>query len=86
MVMRKGDMRFINNHAILHSREAFQDGESSNRHLIRMWLQNEQLGWGLPAALKACSDVMFAEDAGAERWEVIPTSRVTFSPKDRVVP
>ncbi len=35
-----GDMQFLNNHAILHSRLAFEDHaeQDKRRHLLRLWL------------------------------------------------
>ncbi len=40
MHFAEGDMQFINNHAILHAREAFEDYEDpeQKRHLLRMWI------------------------------------------------
>lgn len=40
MLMEEGDMQFLNNHAILHARTAFQDhdGPDLKRHLLRMWI------------------------------------------------
>ncbi len=40
MHFQEGDMQFINNHAILHAREAFDDHEDPEmkRHLLRMWI------------------------------------------------
>ena len=40
MMMQEGDMQFLNNHAILHAREAFTDHEDPDlkRHLLRMWI------------------------------------------------
>lgn len=40
MFFQEGDMQFINNHAILHAREAYEDFEDSElkRHLLRMWI------------------------------------------------
>lgn len=40
MMMQEGDMQFLNNHAILHAREAFEDHEDPDlkRHLLRMWI------------------------------------------------
>ena len=51
--IRRGDMRFINNYGILHSRESFKDGGESKRHLIRLWLQrgNGEVGWKLSEEL-----------------------------------
>src|SRR5271156_15300 len=58
----KGDMRFINNFAVLHGREAYSDHDMdpdvdeterrSQRHLLRLWLHNEKMAWKLPSALK----------------------------------
>lgn len=35
-----GDIQFVHNHVILHSREAYEDGEEPHekRHLLRLWL------------------------------------------------
>lgn len=35
-----GDMQFVNNYTILHSRTAYQDGDTPDlkRHLVRLWL------------------------------------------------
>lgn len=40
MMMQEGDIQFLNNHAILHAREAFEDYEDPDlkRHLLRMWI------------------------------------------------
>lgn len=40
MHFTEGDMQFINNHAILHAREAFEDHDEPDRkrHLLRMWI------------------------------------------------
>ena len=39
MDMKKGDMQFLNNFVILHSRTEYEDHEDGrNRHLVRLWL------------------------------------------------
>ncbi len=40
MMLQEGDMQFLNNHVILHAREAFEDYEEADRkrHLLRMWI------------------------------------------------
>ena len=38
MDLRPGDMQFLHNHKILHSRTAYQDDPARPRHLIRLWL------------------------------------------------
>lgn len=43
MYFEEGDMQFINNHTILHAREAYEDYEEPERkrHLMRMWIALE---------------------------------------------
>lgn len=43
MMLEKGDMQFVYNHAMLHDRTAFVDYEAVNqrRHLSRLWLSME---------------------------------------------
>jgi alpha-ketoglutarate-dependent taurine dioxygenase len=40
MDLRRGDMQFLNNHIILHSRTAYEDYPEPERRrdLIRLWL------------------------------------------------
>jgi hypothetical protein len=40
MQFQKGDMQFLNNHMILHAREAYEDHEdpARKRQLLRMWI------------------------------------------------
>ena len=44
MHFAEGDMQFINNHAILHAREAYDDFDEPDmkRHLLRMWISLPQ--------------------------------------------
>lgn len=46
--MQPGDLTFVNNFGVLHSRDAFQDSEKDVRYLVRMWIKNEALSWKLP--------------------------------------
>jgi hypothetical protein len=50
---KAGDIHFINNLAVLHRREGFVNGQSSEqrRHLVRMRLRDEELGWSIPPDL-----------------------------------
>ena len=49
-----GDLHFINNLAILHRREGFVDGDSprERRHLVRMRLRDDEMGWSIPPSLE----------------------------------
>lgn len=40
MMLQKGDMQFVYNHAMLHDRTSFEDWEAleKRRHLLRLWL------------------------------------------------
>lgn len=51
---RPGDIHFINNLVILHRREGFVNGRapSEKRHLVRMRVRNDRLGWCIPDELK----------------------------------
>ena len=43
MEMRKGDMQFVNNFVILHSRTEYTDhADGRHRHLVRLWLDSPQ--------------------------------------------
>jgi len=40
MAFRRGDMQFVNNFVILHSRTEYRDDPERKRHLVRLWLEN----------------------------------------------
>lgn len=52
--IRPGDIRLVNNYAVLHSRESFQDDDVKRRHLVRLWLKRNpgEVGWKLPEELE----------------------------------
>ena len=70
--MEKGDMRFFNNMGILHRREAFENDEMCERHLIRVWLHNEGRCWKLPASLKLAWARVFEDDDRECFWDIVP--------------
>ena len=53
MQTMQGDIHFINNLAVLHRREGFVNGPASDqrRHLVRMRLRDDALGWAIPEDL-----------------------------------
>ena len=61
MHFAEGDMQFINNHAILHAREAFEDYDDPEmkRHLLRMWISSP------PARRRALAPIL------AERYSFV---------------
>ena len=70
--MEKGDMRFFNNMGILHRREAFENDENSERHLIRLWLNNEDKCWRLPEALRLAWARIFEDEDREAFWDIVP--------------
>jgi Taurine catabolism dioxygenase TauD, TfdA family len=67
-MMRKGDIRLINNMGILHRREQYTDKAGEMRHLIRIWLNNEMMCWKLPRPLRLawleCARMVTAKNTG----------------------
>ncbi|KAI2470805.1 Clavaminate synthase-like protein [Annulohypoxylon bovei var. microspora] len=58
-----GDIVFLNNLGLLHARESYQDGASSSRHLVRLWLRNARLGWAIPPSMEMPWDNSFGDGA-----------------------
>jgi len=70
--MERGDIRFINNLALLHGREPFDDGQHLKRHLVRLWLRDEKNGWPLPPAMKVSWARVFDDQERHEIWDIEP--------------
>ncbi|KAF7563594.1 hypothetical protein G7046_g508 [Stylonectria norvegica] len=51
--LQTGDLLFSNNLALLHRRDAYKDDETVSRHMVRLWLRSQKLGWGIPDSLLA---------------------------------
>ncbi|KAM0564301.1 hypothetical protein ACHAPJ_000511 [Fusarium lateritium] len=68
-----GDIHFINNLTILHRREGFVNGEAAQerRHLVRMRLRDDELGWKLPTDLRHEWSAAFNEEA-PKIWHIEP--------------
>ncbi|KAF5313517.1 hypothetical protein D9611_008500 [Ephemerocybe angulata] len=49
---QKGDIQYINNLSIFHARDAFTDTAEKKRHLLRLWLRDEDHAWKLPKPLE----------------------------------
>jgi hypothetical protein len=74
IVTRPGDIHFINNLAVLHRREGFVNGTSSTerRHLVRMRLRDEEMGWAIPDELKAEWSRAFGNPQASKIWHLEP--------------
>lgn len=77
--MQPGDFTFVNNLALLHSREAFEDDANNKRYNVRLWLKNEQLAWKLPRAMQLGNQHIFYNNDVEEKWNVQPLPRVLFN-------
>ncbi|CAK7203732.1 hypothetical protein SEUCBS139899_006478 [Sporothrix eucalyptigena] len=63
---KPGDLVFVNNWSVLHSRSAYEDADfdndahtSTRRHLLRLWIRNSQLGWKIPESMRAPWETAF---------------------------
>jgi hypothetical protein len=64
-----GDMLLFNNRKILHGRDSFVDARESYqpRHIIRLWLQDEELAGKPPSPLQKLWDNVFTGEEIGER-------------------
>lgn len=73
MTIEPGDFQFINNLAVLHARDAFVDGPLARRHLVRLWLRNEDKAWSTPPQLQYAWDRVFGDGPeAADLWAFEP--------------
>ncbi|KAK7211676.1 hypothetical protein V2G26_018854 [Clonostachys chloroleuca] len=70
--MQQGDIRFLNNMALLHRRETFYDDDQSKRHLMRLWLHNPKQCWGLPRTLRIAWARIFEDMEREAHWDMSP--------------
>ncbi|KAH7417717.1 taurine catabolism dioxygenase TauD [Cadophora sp. MPI-SDFR-AT-0126] len=77
ITLQPGDIHFVNNLALLHRRDKFVDDAEHKRHLVRMHLRNEKLGWNIPDELKQFWDVALDEDR-EESWHIEPMPESFF--------
>jgi hypothetical protein len=66
MALERGDMQFVNNYSVLHSRTSYVDSadEAKKRHLLRLWLRTPAFA-DYPAALRDRYEDM-------DRWHSSP--------------
>lgn len=72
----RGDIVHINNRAILHARDQYQDADGGDRQLIRwvqrMTVRDTEYGWTIPKPLEALYQDIYAHDPESEDWQFIP--------------
>ena len=70
---QRGDMLFVNNMAIMHSRKSFRDSSQAKRYILRLWLYNPELGWQVPPGLQVAWDRIFDElEEIRDYWDIDP--------------
>ncbi|KAI5458504.1 hypothetical protein BGZ63DRAFT_492075 [Mariannaea sp. PMI_226] len=77
LTLKKGDLLFFNNLAMLHRRDAYQDGESTSRHMVRLWLRNQRLGWTIPGSMLLPWKAAYGESKKAKTrsYPIIPAAK-----------
>ncbi|KAF9522696.1 hypothetical protein CPB83DRAFT_864089 [Crepidotus variabilis] len=74
---RKGDIQYINNLSIFHARDGFRDEGVNTRHLLRLWLRNEDLAWKIPADLEPkWKELYYSIKPDEERFALEPEIRI----------
>ena len=87
--LERGDILLYNNLALLHGREAFRDvepdmsGEARRRHILRLWVRNEELAWQTPQHLAREWHQVYgdSERRSKAHWRIRPEATA----EDRVV-
>ncbi|KAK5632157.1 hypothetical protein RRF57_007871 [Xylaria bambusicola] len=49
---QKGDILLVNDMALVHAREGFDDGGEMKRHLIKMYFRDPEQEWDIPTSFK----------------------------------
>ena len=62
ITLKPGDVMFVNNLSITHSRRAFEDDPKHRRHLLRLYLRNDELGWSIPKDLSSAWAFVFQKN------------------------
>ncbi|KAF8191506.1 hypothetical protein K438DRAFT_1590870 [Mycena galopus ATCC 62051] len=72
---KKGDIQYINSLGLLHARDAFTDEGVHTRHLVRLWLRNDQLAWKTPKPLEAIWKKLYLVAPETQRFPLEPEIR-----------
>ncbi|KAH0584426.1 hypothetical protein H2248_009967 [Termitomyces sp. 'cryptogamus'] len=72
---QKGDIQYINSMGLLHARDAFKDDAEHTRHLIRLWLRNNELAWKTPGPLQHIWTRLYSVAPDDQRFPLEPEIR-----------
>ncbi|BCR89146.1 TauD/TfdA family dioxygenase [Aspergillus chevalieri] len=78
MKLRKGDIQFINNLAVLHARRDYVDDEERRRHLLRLWMRDPENAWATPEEMRGRWSRIYGEEA-SNGPQVFPLEAATRS-------
>lgn len=80
MKLKSGDLLFWNNVALLHARTGFTDSAEKRRHLIRLWLRDEQVTeeWQIPDELQATWSEGFDHAGQKQLWPIEPIRELQY--------
>lgn len=81
-----GDFTFVNNLAIVHGREAFEDSGNAARYLVRLWLRSDAHAWALPRALETANWMVFDDDLLQDDYNISPLDVIKFQVYERQTP
>ncbi|KAG6829271.1 hypothetical protein H0H92_005091 [Tricholoma furcatifolium] len=81
---QKGDIQYINNLSIFHARDGFRDEGTRTRHLLRLWLRNEELGWTIPEPLLPLWEKTFDVTPDAQTFAIEPVIRAPVKARNQV--
>ncbi|KAJ6620306.1 hypothetical protein B0H10DRAFT_1946121 [Mycena sp. CBHHK59/15] len=72
---QKGDIQYINSMGLLHARDAFTDDAEHIRHLVRLWLRNDELAWKTPKPLEETWKKLYSVPPDEQRFPLEPEIR-----------
>ncbi|KAF9501195.1 Clavaminate synthase-like protein [Pleurotus eryngii] len=72
---QKGDIQYINSMGLLHARDAFRDDAEHTRHLVRLWLRNDELAWKTPKSLEQIWKTLYSVTPEEQRFPLEPEVR-----------
>ncbi|OTB19125.1 hypothetical protein K445DRAFT_38349, partial [Daldinia sp. EC12] len=76
-----GDIIFINNLSLLHSRDSYEDSYMLPRHYVRLWLRNSERAWDIPSSMRMPWDAVFGEGAKKVTGRKYPTHSADNHPE-----
>lgn len=82
MKLKRGDIQLVNNLAIQHARSEFRDSALQKRHIVRLWLRNEQLAWKTPEGLR---NTWFEKYGESERRKIAKWNFLPGATRERIL-